>query len=176
MKSISLLTLAFALCLALPLSAQKKKNKKERAEPETTVQKAAPAALPMQLKAAAVPEVAVLRFADDNYAFGKVEQGQMIKHTFQFVNEGGKDLMITQVTPSCGCTATSWSRDAIRPGAKGEISIAFNTAGKMGPQNKTITVVSNTEPAIRLLYLTGEVVSPGIPLNAAVVPPPIKKN
>jgi Protein of unknown function (DUF1573) len=174
MKAISLLALLAALCLALPVCAQKKKAKKEKNEAPAVVQPAA--ASLTQVLAAVVPEAPVLRLTDDRFAFGKVEQGQLIKHTFQFVNEGGKDLLITQVTPSCGCTATSWTREAIRPGATGEIAISFNTAGKMGPQNKTITVVSNTEPAIRLLYLTGEVVSPGIPLNAAVVPPPIKKN
>ena len=176
MKAITLFALLAALCLALPVSAQKKKSKKGQSEPAAAAPKTEVAVLPQQTLTASVPEVPVLKLNDDTFAFGKVEQGQMIKHTFQFVNEGGKDLMITQVTPSCGCTATSWSREAIRPGTKGEITIAFNTAGKMGPQNKTITIVSNTEPAIRLLYLTGEVVSPGIPLNAAVVPPAIRKN
>jgi hypothetical protein len=29
------------------------------------------------------------------------------------------------------------------PGGKGELTIAFNSAGKMGKQNKVVTVVSN---------------------------------
>jgi hypothetical protein len=29
------------------------------------------------------------------------------------------------------------------PGGKGELTIAFNSAGKMGKQNKVVTIVSN---------------------------------
>ena len=33
--------------------------------------------------------------------------------------------------------------EPIQPGGKGEVTIAFNSAGKMGRVDKTVTVVSN---------------------------------
>jgi len=44
---------------------------------------------------------------------------------------------------TCGCTTKSFPKDPILPGAKSEIVIAFNSAGKMGRIDKTVTVVSN---------------------------------
>jgi hypothetical protein len=53
-------------------------------------------------------------------------------------------LIITNVQVTCGCTTPKgWPKDPIPPGAKGEISISFNSTGKIGKQNKVITIVSN---------------------------------
>jgi hypothetical protein len=122
------------------------------------------------------PDFPILRFDSERYNFGKVAQGDMVKYTFSFTNEGGHDLVISSVSASCGCTATNWTHEAVKPGARGEIEISFNTAGKMGPQEKSVSVVANTEPAMKVVYLTGEVVSPSLPLNVQVAPPAVKKD
>ena len=45
---------------------------------------------------------------------------------------------------SCGCTTPKgWPRDPIPPGASGEITVSFNSAGKMGMQNKPVTLITN---------------------------------
>jgi len=49
------------------------------------------------------------------------------------------------VEVTCGCTVPKgWPRDPIMPGSKGEITIAFNSSGKIGRQNKVATVTSNS--------------------------------
>ena len=85
----------------------------------------------------------VMTFAEENYDFGDIFQGDKVEHTFAFENTGTEPLIITNVQVTCGCTATKWPRDPIAPGQKSEITILFNSAGKMGRQNKVITIVSN---------------------------------
>lgn len=76
--------------------------------------------------------------------FGDISQGDKVEHTYYFTNTGNEPLIITNVQVSCGCTTPKgWPRDPIPPGGKGELSISFNSAGKMGKQNKPLTIISN---------------------------------
>ena len=78
------------------------------------------------------------------YDFGDVVQGDKVEHTFKFKNAGNESLIITNVQVTCGCTTPKgWARDPIAPGQSGEITVAFNSLGKFGKQNKVVTVVSN---------------------------------
>ena len=53
-------------------------------------------------------------------------------------------MLITNVQVTCGCTAPrGWPRDPVAPGGKGELTIAFNSAGKSGKQDKPVTITSN---------------------------------
>lgn len=78
------------------------------------------------------------------YDFGDIVQGDKVEHTFKFRNTGTEQLIITNVQVTCGCTTPKgWARDPIAPGQSGEITVAFNSLGKFGKQNKVVTVVSN---------------------------------
>lgn len=85
----------------------------------------------------------VMTFEKDTHDFGDINQGDKVKHTFTFENTGNEPLIITNVQVTCGCTATEWPRDPIAPGQTGDITIQFNSTGKIGRQNKVITIVSN---------------------------------
>jgi hypothetical protein len=86
----------------------------------------------------------VITFEKKSHDFGDIYQGDKVEQTFKFTNTGTEPLIITNVSVTCGCTVPKgWPRDPIAPGQKGEITIAFNSAGKMGRQNKVVTVVSN---------------------------------
>jgi hypothetical protein len=76
--------------------------------------------------------------------FGDIIQGDKVEHTYTFTNTGNEPLLITNVQVSCGCTTPKgWPRDPIPPGGKGELSISFNSTGKMGKQTKPLTIISN---------------------------------
>jgi hypothetical protein len=80
-----------------------------------------------------------------SHEFGDITQGEKIEHTFKFTNTGTAALVITNVEVTCGCTVPKgWPRDPIMPGEKGEITVAFNSTGKIGRQNKVVTVTSNS--------------------------------
>jgi len=85
----------------------------------------------------------VITFEKNTHDFGDMFQGDQVEKTFKFTNTGNEPLIITNVQVTCGCTTKSYPRDPIAPGAKGEITLGFNSAGKMGKQNKTVTVISN---------------------------------
>lgn len=84
-----------------------------------------------------------ITFAENSHDFGDIEQGEKVNYVFKFENSGTEPLILSNVLTTCGCTATSWPRDPLAPGDEGEIAVSFNSAGKMGKQNKVVTVVSN---------------------------------
>jgi len=86
----------------------------------------------------------VITFEKKTHDFGDMAQGDNVQETFKFTNTGTEPLLITNVQVTCGCTTPKgWPRDPIMPGGKGEITVAFNSAGKIGKQNKVVTIVSN---------------------------------
>lgn len=90
------------------------------------------------------PGGAIIAWETTQHDFGDIFQGDKIEHTFKFANTGTEPLIITNVTTQCGCTAPKgWPRDPVLPGGKGEITLSFNSAGKLGRQNKVATLVSN---------------------------------
>lgn len=82
------------------------------------------------------------------YDFGALTEGDTVEHTFAFTNSGEFPLIINNITASCGCTTPEWPREPVAPGAKSSIRVRFNSRGKMGQQNKTITVFANTNPSM----------------------------
>ena len=76
---------------------------------------------------------AVITWEKKSHDFGNIIQGDKVEHTFYFTNTGNEPLIITNVQVSCGCTTPKgWPRDPIPPGAQGEITVSFNSAGKNG--------------------------------------------
>lgn len=97
-----------------------------------------------QTSSAQKTDGAVITFEKKTHDFGDINQGDKVEETFHFTNTGTEPLIITNVEVTCGCTTPKgWPRDPIPPGGKGEITVAFNSAGKSGRQNKVVTVVSN---------------------------------
>ena len=62
---------------------------------------------------------------------------------FKYKNTGDKPVKITAVQPSCGCTTAAPPKDAIAPGASGEIVATFNIGERIGEQTKTIRVATD---------------------------------
>ncbi|MEM6271220.1 MAG: DUF1573 domain-containing protein [Bacteroidota bacterium] len=108
--------------------------------------------------AEAAPELTQIEFVEESYDFGKITQGEVVKHKFTLKNAGEYPLVLENVKPSCGCTALDWPREAIAPGESAEIEAQFNSAGKMGRQTKYITVVYNGNPKIERIMFQGEIV------------------
>jgi hypothetical protein len=110
------------------------------------------------MQEAAPAELGKIQFETDSYDFGKIVQGDVVKHTFTFTNVGEHPLVLESVKPSCGCTALNYTREAVEPGQTGTIDAQFNSAGKMGQQMKYITIVYNGEPKIERIMFQGEIV------------------
>ena len=95
---------------------------------------------------------------DSIFDFGKVNEGEMVEHLFQFKNSGNKPLTIINAQASCGCTVPEKPEEPIQPGAIGFIKVKFNSDKRPGEARKTITVTSNARPEFPVLILKGTVV------------------
>ncbi len=96
-------------------------------------------------------------FSNDTYDFGKITQGEKVSYSFVFKNTGFTPLIISSATASCGCTVPSYPEDPIAPGEEAKIDVVFNSENKLGLQTKTITLIANTVPNTKVLYLRGEI-------------------
>ena len=124
---------------------------------------ATPAAAP-----AAPASTAEMVFEAEEFNFGTIKQGESVTHEFTFTNNGKDDLIITNAQGSCGCTVPLYPKEAIKKGAKATIKVTFNSAGKMGLQDKTVTITSNAKNSPKILHLKGTVEAPAAqPANAA---------
>jgi hypothetical protein len=113
-------------------------------------------------------KVPVLVFTDSVYDFGAVAAGSMVKHSFEFVNKGKGQLIITNAQASCGCTVPTFPHEPIPPGGKGKIDVEFNSTGRSGKQNKTVTIFANSTPPTHELLLKGNVSPDPAELNGPV--------
>ena len=99
----------------------------------------------------------IIEFDQTEYDFGTIVEGEKVQGVFNVKNAGKVDLIITNVKPSCGCTTPDWTKEPIAPGASGEIKFEFNSANRVGKQNKSITVKSNAEKITQIIRIKGNV-------------------
>jgi len=101
------------------------------------------------------------KFTEEVHDFGKIIEGESVSYDFKFRNSGKSDLLISDVSTSCGCTVPTYTKEPIRPGKQGVIKVTFSSAGKRGYLSKTIIIVANTQPNTTQLRIKAQVVSPG---------------
>ncbi|WDF56961.1 DUF1573 domain-containing protein [Mucilaginibacter sp. KACC 22063] len=99
----------------------------------------------------------VMKFERETHDFGKVKSGDVVKYDFKFTNTGKSPLIITNATATCGCTKPDYPKSPVAPGENGVIHVEFNSTGKMGLQDKQITITANTNPAESRVHLIGDV-------------------
>lgn len=104
-------------------------------------------------------QAAQIEFDKPVYDFGKILEGEKVQYTFRFTNTGKSPLVITNAQATCGCTVPDWSREAIAPGAKGEINVVFDSKGRSGVQLRPIVISANTPQGKYEVQLIGEVLS-----------------
>jgi len=105
--------------------------------------------------------VAVIEFSKMEHDFGRLIQGEKVSYSYKFTNTGKSDLIISKVSASCGCTASKYSKEPIKPGKEGKVEVTFDSNGQRGMVNKTVTVVTNTQPQTTILRLKAQVITPG---------------
>lgn len=99
-------------------------------------------------------------FAVESHDFGKIMQGEKVSYSFKFKNTGGSDLVIDEAHGSCGCTVPQYSRAPIPPGGEGVIDVTFDSDGKSGKVEKTVTITANTSPNTKVLKIMAQIEVP----------------
>jgi hypothetical protein len=105
-------------------------------------------AAPAAVATPAAPQTpSQLKWEKETHEFGTIEQGKPVSYEFTFTNTTNKDVTLKEVKASCGCTATNYTKTAIKPGEKGTVTATYNAAAG-GAFHKTVTVTTSEENTI----------------------------
>ena len=105
-------------------------------------------AAPAAVATPAAPQTpSQLKWEKETHEFGTIEQGKPVSYEFTFTNTTNKDVTLKDVKASCGCTATNYTKTAIKPGEKGTVTATYNAAAG-GAFHKTVTVTTSEENTI----------------------------
>ena len=88
----------------------------------------------------------VLQFEKVEHDFGAIKEGDKVSYTYKFTNNGEAPLIIQSAQPTCGCTVSNYTKEPVPVGGTGFVTAEFDSKGKPGMQNKTVTVTANTFP------------------------------
>jgi len=145
------------LAAGMLLSACNQSEKTSKTADSSAVQTAAAGASGSTVSAAPT-NAPVINFDKSSFDFGKISRGDKVIHDYKFTNTGKSPLIITAAVASCGCTTPNWPKTPIAPGQSAQVTVEFNSTGKVGLQDKMITITANTNPAQTVVHLVGEVV------------------
>jgi hypothetical protein len=104
-------------------------------------------------------QTSVIEFEKTTHDFGTVKEEGAITYEFKFTNKGKSPIVISNVRASCGCTTPGWTKEPVLPGKSGVITAQYNTVNRPGAFSKNLTVMANTEPAMTMLYIKGNVLA-----------------
>ena len=101
-----------------------------------------------------------IQMDEESFDFGAIQQGESVTHDFILKNVGDANLIISSAKGSCGCTVPEWPKEPIAKAEEAIIKVTFDSAGKSGKQNKTVTLVTNAIPNTKVITITGNVIVP----------------
>lgn len=88
--------------------------------------------------------------------FGDIMLGSgPVSCTFTLKNTGDKPAVIYNVTTTCGCTDVDWTKEPIRPGKEGKISVTYSNDEGPYPFDKSLTVYMSDVKKPVILKLRG---------------------
>lgn len=130
-KPYLFLAILFFLALAAPAHAQKDLEKPALSQKEEQID------------------------ASRTWHFGKVKEGKVLAHKFEFKNKTKGILNIKDVSTSCGCTGSEAKKKKLLPGESTQVTVSFKTKGYSGP-TKQFVYVTTDDPAQPLIRFTVE--------------------
>ena len=98
-----------------------------------------------------------MEFTDTVHDFGTIHEREIVEYEFSFTNNGKTPLIINSAIGSCGCTVPSYPHDPLEPGKSGVMKVTFNSAGKSGHQEKSVTIHTNTLRGLHTLFIKAEI-------------------
>ncbi|MEO6883895.1 MAG: DUF1573 domain-containing protein [Bacteroidia bacterium] len=98
--------------------------------------------------------------AETSHDFGNITQGEKVSYAFKFRNTGSSDLVISSAVGSCGCTVPEYPKGAVHAGADGVVNVVFDSVGKSGKVEKTVTIVTNSTPNTSVITITANILVP----------------
>ena len=122
---------------------KQEENTPTAANPGTTLLQPKVKITPSDLPQISTGKQTSIAFTEEEFDFGTIKQGDKVNHFFSFKNTGKNDLIISRAVGSCGCTVPEFPKEPIAPGKTGVMKVSFNSKGKSGKQQKTVSVYAN---------------------------------
>ena len=102
----------------------------------------------------------VATFDKKEYNFGDIKPGEKAVCDFNLKNTGKRDLIVRKTRATCGCTAVTLGQNTIAPGQSIVVRATFDSHGKSGRQNKSVTVITNDpQTPEQVIYINGNILS-----------------
>lgn len=152
MKTRSALTVTFFSAMLIFVSCGNDATKDQTSIPADVINIPATAS-----GKAPVGSAPVMTFNEEKHDFGKITQGEKVSYSFVFRNTGGSDLVISSAQGSCGCTIPSYPKETIKPGQESKVDVVFDSGGKSGLVQKTVTLVTNCTPSTKVITISAMV-------------------
>ena len=100
------------------------------------------------------------------YNFGQIiHNSGPVSCTFNLKNVSDKPVVVYNVASTCGCTDVEWTREPIRPGQSGKISVTYSNDEGAYPFDKTLTVYTSDTKKPILLKFRGIAIDAAKPLK-----------
>ena len=100
---------------------------------------------------------ASFKFESEEFNFGTIKQGESVTYEFKFTNTGSEPLIISKAEGSCGCTVPIFPKEPILKNQSSSIKVTFNSTGKFGIQDKTVTITSNAVQNPMIIHVKGTI-------------------
>lgn len=104
----------------------------------------------------APPKQVVSWLISKEYDFGEIQKDQPVSVVFEFQNVAEQPIVLQTVRTTCGCTAASWTEEAVQPGAKGQVRVEYD-AYQSGDFSKKIKVFFDKQKKPEILRISGSV-------------------
>jgi hypothetical protein len=99
-----------------------------------------------------------ITFEERVHDFGNIlEKNGKATHTFIFHNNGKTPVVINDIFSGCGCIGKAVSKDPVKPGGKGKVTITFDPEYKSGFFSKEIVVFSNDGQNFNRIWVQGTI-------------------
>jgi hypothetical protein len=85
------------------------------------------------------------------------EKGGDVSAVFIVTNNTKAPIIITNVTTSCGCTASEWTKKPIEAGKTGKVTATYNPKNRPGSFEKTVTISTTGNPDKIIVRIKGTV-------------------
>lgn len=131
----------FAIAIAAAFTACNEGENKTESAATTQVASATPT------EASAPEALTSIQWLDSTFDKGTIAEGEKLEIVYRFKNTGDKPLVIKSAKGSCGCTVPEKPDAPIAAGKEGFIKATFDSNNRPGPNHKTVTVESNTNPS-----------------------------
>lgn len=106
-----------------------------------------------------IEDLPVVGLSTDVLDLGTLTMGQIGEGSVMITNNGKSDLVIYSAQGSCGCTVPETPREPIKPGESYEMKVTFDSAGKPGLQQKSVTLTTNTAQGREVFTVKAQVLT-----------------